>query len=154
MFATTIDFLALLSAALVVGTMFGVWLSFNPTGLSAAAYVVQQQRCIRSLNVIMPVLGGVTVLLTTASAILSIDDRVGLTLLASAAACFVAAGLITRFANQPINAIVMTWSSEAPPSDWARRRDGWWRWHILRTAFGLGGLCLLIAAALKPASPG
>jgi uncharacterized membrane protein len=153
-FATTIDFFALLSAALVVGTMFGVWLSFDPTGLNAAAYVVQQQRCIRSLNVIMPVLGGVTVLLTIASAVLSIDDRARFALLVSAAACFVAAGLVTRFANQPINAIVMTWSAEAPAVDWARRRDDWWRWHILRTVFGLGGLCLLIAAALKPASPG
>jgi uncharacterized membrane protein len=153
-FATTIDFIALLSAALVVGTMFGVWLSFDPKGLSAAAYVVQQQRCIRSLNVIMPMLGGVTVLLTIASALLSIGDRARLILLLCTAACFVAAGLITRFANQPINAIVMTWSAEAPPSDWARRRDDWWRWHILRTVFGLGGLSLLIAAAQKSALPG
>lgn len=153
MLATTIYF-ALLSAALVVGTMFGVWLSFDPMGLSAAAYVVQQQRCIRSLNVIMPALGGVTVLLTTAGAVLSIGDRARLILLVCTAACFVAAGLITRFANQPINAAVMTWSAEAPPADWARRRDDWWRWHIRRTVFGLGGLCLLIAAALKPALPG
>ena len=153
MLATAIEFFTLLLAALVVGTMFAVWLSFNPMGLSAAAYVVQQQRCIRSLNVVMPVLGAITVLLTIASAILSIDDWLRLSLLLSALACFATAGLITRFANQPINQIVMTWSADAPPADWTRRRDDWWRWHMLRTIFGLGGLCLLIAAVLKPASP-
>jgi uncharacterized membrane protein len=154
MFATAINFLSLLSAALVVGTMFGVWLTFNPKNLGAATYVAQQQRCIRSLNVIMPLLGGVTVLLTVVTASLSGNDRTRLGLLAGAAVCFVAAGVITRFANQRINAVVMTWSADAPPADWTRRRDDWWRWHIRRMACGLVGLCLLIAGILKSSPPG
>lgn len=152
MFATTIDFSNLLLASLVVGTMFGIWLGYNPTVLSAAVYVAQQQQAIRALNVTMPVLGGVTVLLTIIAAVLARSDRTRLTLLVAAAVCFVAAGLITRFLNQPINAIVMTWSVDAPPANWMQLRDDWWRWHVLRMGVGIGGLCLLIAATLRRAS--
>jgi uncharacterized membrane protein len=152
MFATTIDFSNLLLASLVVGTVFGIWLGYNPTGLSAAVYVAQQQQAIRALNVTMPVLGGVTVLLTIIAAVLARSDRTRLTLLVAAAVCFLAAGLITRFLNQPINAIVMTWPVDAPPANWMQLRDDWWRWHVLRMAVGIGGLCLLIAATLRRAS--
>jgi uncharacterized membrane protein len=151
MLATTINFANLLLATLVVGTLFGVWLSFNPAGLDAAAYAAQQQHGIRALNVTMPVLGGVMTLLTIAAAGLASGDRTRLILLVAAAACFVAAGLITRFLNQPINAIVMTWSVDAPPANWMQLRDDWWHWHLLRTAFGIGGLCLLIVATLRRA---
>lgn len=149
MLATTIDFATLLLAALVVGAMFGVWLTFNPAGLEASFYVAQQQQGIRTLNVTLPVLGGLTVLLTILAAVLARNDRTRLILLISAAACFVAAGLITRFLNQPINAIVMTWPADAPPANWMQLRDDWWRWHVLRLAAGIAGLCLLIAATLK-----
>ena len=37
MFAPVIDFANLLLAALVVGTMFGIWLGYNPAGLSATS---------------------------------------------------------------------------------------------------------------------
>ena len=152
MFAATIDFTNLLLASLVVGTMFGIWLGYNPTDLGATVYVPQQQHAIRALNVTMPVLGGVTVLLTIVAAVLARDDQTRLTLLVVTAVCFAAAGLITRFLNQPINAIVMTWSADAPPANWMQLRDDWWRWHVLRMGVGIGGLCLLIAATLKRAS--
>jgi hypothetical protein len=42
------------------------------------------------------------------------------------AAFFVVAGLVTRFGNQPINAVVMTWQASAPPSGWEEARDQWW----------------------------
>jgi uncharacterized membrane protein len=145
----TIEFADLLLASLVIGAMFGIWLSFNPAGLDAAAYVAQQQHGIRSLNVVMPISGGLTILLTVASAVVSRDHRDQLIGLIAATVCFLATGLITRFLNQPINVIVMTWSSEAPPSNWMQLRDEWWRWHVLRTATGILGLCLLITAVLR-----
>lgn len=151
MFAPMIDFANLLLAALVVGTTFGIWLGYNPAGLSATVYVTQQQHAIGALNVVLPVLGGVTVLLTMVAAVLATGDRSRLALLLLAAAGFIAAGLITRFLNQPINAVVMTWSAEAPPADWMQLRDDWWRWHVMRMAAGIVGLSLLIAATLKRA---
>jgi uncharacterized membrane protein len=142
------DFANLLLAALVVGTMFGIWLGYNPADLSPRAYVEQQQHAIRALNVTMPVLGALTVLLTLASAFLARGNRGQLALLLGAVVCFVAAGLVTRLLNQPINAVVITWAADAPPANWIELRDEWWRWHMVRTGFGIVGLSLLIAAKL------
>ncbi len=141
-------FANLLLAALVVGTMFGIWLGYNPADLSPRAYVEQQQHAIRTLNVTLPVLGAVTVLLTLASAFLARRSRGRFALLLGAAACFVAAGLVTRLLNQPINAMVITWAADAPPMNWVELRDEWWRWHMVRTGFGIVGLSLLILANL------
>lgn len=148
-----VNFGSLLLAALVVGTMFGIWLGHNPADLSPRAYI-EQQHAIQALNVTMPVLGALTVLLTLASATLARGNRRQLALLLGAVVCFVAAGLVTRFLNQPINAAVITWSADAPPTNWIELRDEWWRWHMVRTVLGIGGLSLLIAANLMKGARG
>lgn len=154
MIATIVNFANLLLAALLAGGMFGIWLGFRPAGMSAAVYIGQQHAGIAALNTTMPALGAVTVAMTLMAAWLARGDTTRFTLLLLTAACFIAAGLITRFLNQPINAIVLTWSGEAPPADWTSLRDAWTRWHEWRTAIGVVGLCLLIASSLQrgPAS--
>lgn len=149
MFSVMIDFANLLLAALAVGAMFGVWLFFNPAGLDANFYVALHQQGIRTMNRAMPALGAATILVTVIAAVLGRDDSTRVRLLIAAVICFVAVGLITRFLNQPINAIVKTWSSNSPPANWARLRDEWWRWHLIRLVTGLGGLSMLIASMLK-----
>jgi hypothetical protein len=57
--------------------------------------------------------------------------------------------LITRFLNQPINAIVIRWRPDAPPANWTGAREEWWRWLLVRLLAGLGGLSLLIVAMLQ-----
>lgn len=138
MFAASLRFAGLFLTALLVGTMFGIWLGFNPAALSAGAYVEMQQNTIRALNVVLPALGLACIVLTVALAVVTRKDERARSLLAVAALCLLAAGLITRFANQPINALVMTWSAQAPASNWAELRDTWWHWHTLRTALALG----------------
>jgi uncharacterized membrane protein len=151
MFSAMIDFTNVLLAALVVGAMFGVWLFLNPAGLDAGLYVALQQQGIRGGDKVMPALGAATILVTIIAAVLGRGDRTRLGLLMAAVVCFAVAGVTTRFLNQPINRIVMTWSSDAPPVNWAGLRDEWWRWHLVRLFAGLGGLSLLIAATLKRA---
>jgi len=68
------------------------------------------------MNEAMPALGAATILVTVAAAVLGRDDSTRLSWLIAAVIYFVAVGLITRFLNQPINAIVKTWSSNAPPA--------------------------------------
>ena len=87
--------------------------------------------------------------LTILASVLRRDDSSRFVLLIVAVICFAAAGLITRFLNQPINAIVIRWRADAPPPDWTEMRDEWWRWHVVRTFAGLGGLSLVIAAVLQ-----
>ena len=71
-----------------------------------------------------------------------------MSLLIVTAILFIVSGLITRFANMPINAIVRTWNSAAPPDHWTALRDAWWRWHCVRLCAGLAGLVLLLIATL------
>lgn len=151
MLALMIDFVNLLLAALLVGTMFGVWLFLNPARLDATSYITVQQQAIRTLNTVLPALGAATILVTIAAATLGREDGARLWLLVAVVLCFVTSGLITRFLNQPINAIVMNWRGDAPPSNWTELRDDWWRWHLARLATGLAGLTLLIAATLERA---
>lgn len=142
-------FVLLMLLALLVGAMFGIWVGYDPAGLSASAYVEQQQAAIRSLNVLLPALGAVCIFLTIALAFAARSDARARALLAAAAALMIVAGLVTRFANQRINAIVMTWSAQAPAANWAQRRDTWWHWHIVRTVAGIAALALVLLATLR-----
>jgi uncharacterized membrane protein len=149
-----VDFVNLFLSSLLVGAMFCAWLILNPTQLDAANYIIVQQQGIRTLNSIMPLLGGFTILMTVASAVLARENRTRTSLLIGTAILFVISGLITRFGNQPINAIVRGWNSAAPPDHWTELRDAWWRWNCLRLCSALAGLALLISATLvrRPSS--
>ncbi len=153
MTATIIQFMALLLVALLVGAMFGILIGFNPADLSPGVYVEQQQHAIRALNTFMPLLGAVCIVLTIVLAILSKEDRAARYLLLAAAACLIVTGVVTRFGNQPINSVVMTWAPQTLPSNWAKLRDQWWQWHIVRTVSGIAALCFLIWAVLLQHNP-
>lgn len=150
---TIIHFIDLLLVSLLVGTMFGVWIGFNPAGLSAATYVEQQQHTIRALNTAMPILGAVCIVLTGVLAILTTSNSEARFLLVAAVICLVVAGVVTRFMNQPINSEVMRWNVQSPPANWMELRDQWWKWHIVRTLAGIGALSLLIWAVLMGYNP-
>lgn len=148
MLEAIINFAALLLAALLVGAMFSVWLIFDPAGLDAATYVTQQQLAIRTLNVTLPILGAATLIATLVAGVLARGTGMRFGLIAVAVLALAAAGLITRFANQPINARVVAWTAETPPLDWTQWRDTWWHWHVARLGCGLAGLSCLISALL------
>lgn len=149
-----VRFANLVFAALIAGGMFVIWAGYDPAALSPRAYVEQQQNAIRALNVLLPVLGSIAVLLTLVSAILQRKDRKAFVLLIVAAAFLVVSGLITRFGNQPINAIVMTWDIARPPANWTELRDQWWGFHRLRTISGILALILIAWACVYPGGRG
>ena len=143
-----LKFISLLSTALVTGAMFGIWLGYNPVHFSAPAYLEYQQNAIRGLNVSMPVLGLISVI-STIVLVFAVKGRQPATYLLIASVAFlVAAGIITRFFNQPINSHVITWILQTMPADWTALRDKWWHWHILRMSAGMAGLGLLIIAII------
>jgi hypothetical protein len=144
-----IDFADLLLASLLTGAIFGAFLIMRPAGLDATTYVIQQQNGIRALNHIMPPLGAVTIIVTLAAAFAASGDPLRMNLLFAAAAGLIVVGVVTRFFNQPINVVVMTWNANSPPAEWTVLRDAWWRWHLVRLVLGLMSLSLVIAAALR-----
>jgi len=143
-----IDFVNLLLASLLAGTMFGAWLMFNPAGVAAERYLAVQQQGIRRLHPAVPALGALTIAVTLLAALLGRDDRTRATLLVLAALCFVTAGVVTRFKNMPINAVVIQWTADSMPTNWTDLRDSWWFWHCVRLIAGLAGLVLVTVVRL------
>jgi uncharacterized membrane protein len=148
MTANFIRFVLLVLIALLVGTMFGIWVGYNPAALTPTAYVEQQQNAIRALNTLLPVMGAVCILLTVSLAVTSKSDARSRYLLVAAAILLVIAGLVTRFGNQPINAIVIMWDAQAPGENWEQLRDEWWNWHVVRSIAGIAALSLTVLSVL------
>ncbi len=146
---TVVRFLNIILAALVSGTVFGIFFGCDPANLSYETYVEQQQLLIRSLAVMMTILGWMTIALTCLSAYLQRDDRNVFLALLLAAGLFVATGIITRVGIQPINAIMLTWSRTLAPDNWTELRDEWWTFHTVRMYAALVSLALIIWASIK-----
>jgi len=144
-----IRFLNIIMVALVTGTIFGIWLGYNPIGLSAPTYIEQQQNNIRALNTIMPLLGLITIVLTLISAFLRKKEKGVFILLLIATVFLIISGLTTKFGNQPINSVVMTWDMNTPPDNWTALRDQWWTYHIIRTSTAIVALCLIVWTGMK-----
>ena len=145
----SILFLNIVLAGLIAGIVFVIWIGYNPQDLSAETYVEQQQNAIRHLNVIMPILGFISMLLALASAAISKEDKVMRNLLLLAVALFIVSGLVTRFGNQPINAVVITWDPRNTPEIWIELRDKWWTFHIIRTITTLIGFAIIVWATVR-----
>lgn len=149
MATNSIRFLNLLLAALVAGTLFGIWIGYNPKNLSVSTYIEQQQAVISALNILMPLLGLITIVLTLISAFQQRQIKRVFLMLLIAAAFFIISGLVTKFGNQPINTIVMTWNKNLPPDNWVELRDKWWMYHNIRTFASFIALCLIILTNIK-----
>jgi uncharacterized membrane protein len=135
--------------ALLVGSMFGIMIGYNPASLSASAYVEQHQNAVRSLNTLFPVMGAICIALIVILVVRSGTQRRIRYLLVAAASLMLFAALVTRFGNQPINAIVMTWSTHVQAANWEQLRDQWWQWHVARTVAAILSFSFVVIAVLS-----
>lgn len=139
--------------ALVAGAVFGIWRGYNPSAFSSGAFVEQHQNAVRGLNTLMPVLGLLANLFTLAWAYTQRGgDRTVLISLLVAVVFMIISGLVTRFGNQPINAIIMTWDSHSVPANWQELRDKWWQFHLVRTGTSCLALAILVFTIVKEAN--
>jgi len=144
-----IRFFNVVMVALVAGTIFGIWLGYNPKDLSAPTFIEQQQSVITDLNTLMPILGLITILLTLTSAIIHKKEKRTFIILLIATFFLVLSGLTTKFGNQPINSIVMTWDMNVAPSNWMELRDEWLTYHEIRTVTASIALLLIVWVSIK-----
>ena len=144
-----VRFVLLVLMALLVGSMFGIMIGYNPASLSASAYVEQHQNAVRSLNTLFPVMGAICIALIVILVVRSGTQRRIRYLLAAAAFLMLVAALVTRFGNQPINAIVMTWSTHVQAANWEQLRDQWWQWHVARTVAAILAFSFVVLAVLS-----
>ncbi|MEU2174241.1 DUF1772 domain-containing protein [Nocardia sp. NPDC019219] len=99
-------------------------------------------------GVVMQSLMGLTILSTLVLAIRSTGrSRM---LAATASGLAVAAFLITRLGNVPINQKIKVWAISGPPSDYAEILGRWEAFHFARTACALVAFLLVVATTLLP----
>jgi hypothetical protein len=149
MIISVIRFLNIIVAALLAGISVGIWIGFNPLDLSPSTYIEQQQNTIRSLNVLMISLVVFATVITIISAFLQKGNKEDLIVLLIASLFFISCILISRFGNQPINKIIMTWTTDSLPANLSELRDKWWSFHIMRTIAELIALFLVTWISIK-----
>ena len=142
-------FLNILMAGLIAGTLFGIWIGYNPQNLSASTYIEHQQSVIKALNTLMPLLGLITIILTLVSAFMQRDSKTVFISLLIAAVLLIVSGLVTRFGNQPINSIIMTWNKADIPDNLIDLRDKWWSLHIIRALTAIVAFCLIVWTSIR-----
>ena len=149
------QFFAALTFALVAGSVFGIWRGYDPSVVMPATFVEMHQGAVRGLNVLLPVLGFASIGLTLFLVWSALGKGPVFWLYLSALLFMAAAGVTTRFFNQPINELVMGWTVDALPANWSELRAQWWNWHLWRTGFSISALALLLAALVldRPSRP-
>ena len=144
-----IRFITIVMAGLIAGTLIGIWLGFNPKNYSVSTYLEHQQGAIKALNTLMPLLGLITIILTLVSAFLQKSNKAVFITLIVAAILMVISGLVTRFGNQPINKIVMTWNNADVPTNWIELRDKWWSLHKIRSLTTFIAFFLIVWTSIR-----
>ncbi|UGT71700.1 DUF1772 domain-containing protein [Nocardia gipuzkoensis] len=100
-------------------------------------------------GLVMQSLMGLTILST---AVLAIRSTGKPRLLAGGAGILaVAAFLITRLGNVPINQKIKVWAVSGPPADYAEILSRWEAFHFARTACALVAFLLVVLTTLLPA---
>jgi hypothetical protein len=143
MLAVILRFAMLIISALLAGAMVAIGMVFNSSESLFPKYLVQHQNLVKTFNVFMPLLGLAAIILTLSSAFNERANRTITVSLVIAAVLFIASGLITRFGNQPINAIVMTWTPDIVPNNWNALREKWMTLHVVRTVSSLLAFCII-----------
>ena len=146
-------FMALFFVALVAGAAFAIWIDYNPAGMSPAFYTEKMQHAIRVFTIPLPTVVVVGVLFTILSTFLARRERREFYILIAASICILAVALITAFGNIPINNQIKIWNISSPPSNWRDLAQRWWLFQTLRMIAAIGGLSLLIIAALARCGP-
>jgi len=149
MTTSIIRFLNVIIASLLAGVSFGIWIGFNPLSLSPSTYIEQQQNMLKALNVLMMTLVFSATVITIISAILQKSSKPVFITLLIAAIFFATCIIISRFGNQPINNIIMTWKTDSLPGNLSELRDKWWSFHIMRTIAELIALCLVTWTSIR-----
>lgn len=120
--------------------------------LPAAAHIAMRQSLIRSLHRMMPPLMLSALGSAGLAAVLSRRaDSIALRCLALACAGISLA--VTRFGNVPLNGRILTWTPDAPPSDWTDAVSQWESFDSIRALAAVAAFLCQLGAAMC-AEPG
>ncbi len=136
---------------LVAGVFWGTWFSLarSITAFAPATFLEIGRVMIGNLGTPMSILMPLALLSTLPVLfLLYLQKSMAFYLTLVGLALFVVALAITLLVNVPIDYQIMEWTAQTLPSDWEAIRDRWESYHVLRTFVSLGGLALILGAAL------
>ncbi len=144
----SVEVLVLLFAALATGGLVVNWIGLGRamSRLQASAYVEFHQYTNHTFDPYMPIvaigapLGGIA--LTLIYGFRSLPGQ----LAAGGAVCYAMVLIIGVPTCVRINQQIEHWSIQQPPVDWAKTRERWIRFHIIRTLFSIPAFVLLVLA--------
>lgn len=113
--------------------------------LDQRAHIEVRQALIRRLRILVPALAGPTILSALAA---TVADRRNRRLAARGAgllSLFLLAG-VTLLGTVPINAAVLEWDPDAPPSDWQAQIRRWERLDAVRCWSAVAAFALFVVA--------
>ncbi|WIB63576.1 anthrone oxygenase family protein [Curtobacterium sp. MCBD17_040] len=152
-----VHFASLFTATLSTGVFFGTLTSLGPaTGsFSPRTYIEVQQATVRNLR---PVMGPLLPAAVAANLAMAVVRRRQGSSRASRLTVVGFTGQLTALAitvavELPINARLLTWSSENPPEGWEGVRNRWAMAHRARVAAAVLGLGSLLAASVSESAP-
>jgi uncharacterized membrane protein len=151
------QFISILLLFLVAGVFWGTWFSLarSITAIAPATFLEIGRIMIGNLAVPMSILMPLALLSTLPVLFLLYRQKSmpAFYLTLGGLALFVVALAITLLVNVPIDDQLMQWTAQTLPSDWEAVRDRWEFYHVLRTFVSLGGLALVVGAALITKEP-
>ena len=145
------QFINILLSALVTGVFWGTWLglSRSMSTFSADTFLTIADSMIGNLGTIMAILMPAA-MLTTLPVLYLLYRRGSPAFYTTLVgfAFFVIALLVTLLVEVPLDMAFETWTTATLPANWEQLRDRWEWYHVLRSWVSVGGLALLVAAAL------
>jgi len=145
-----LDLLSITLAALVMGVFWGPWLAVTRSigTFSPKVFLVIVHRLDKNLGGVMGVLFPATLLSMVPVIVLTVDRPLSFGLELAGFALFVLALVVTAVVEVPIVKRIRGWTDSTMPPNWAKMRDRWVSFHLLRVIPGMLGLALLVAGAL------
>jgi uncharacterized membrane protein len=146
------QFLAIILTALVMGVLWGTWLSLarTMTEYDATTFLADGQHMIDNLAGIMPVFMIAAGVCTLAALVLlprpwplTTAVLTGLTLL-----LLIGVILVTLLVEVPIDNKVSNWTLDTLPADWEDIRAHWSTFHTIRTFLSIGAVATMVGAAM------
>lgn len=136
--------LTLLLAGILAGAVVGICLLDAALTGDGMFYTAYKQLQIRALILLLPVLGGAVTLISALYLYLIRHHKIAAGLTSAAILCFILAAFVTFRFHFPLNAQIMTWSTQTPPNEWMDVQAQWWQAHLVRTGAIVCGYVLLL----------
>ena len=153
----TLQFTAILLAALVTGVFWGTWFTLTRSleSFSAEEFLHIGKTIIANVGVPMSILMP-AMLLVMAGAIwfYPVKRAAGFYLLVTGFFLMVVTLLITVLVEVPIDNEIRKWTIDTLPDNWENKRLTWKHFHALRTLSSIAGLAAVLWSALVPAGSG